>query len=63
MVSEAELNKLILARVHRVLHYAELAIPSDKYPLFRTLTLDEFGHSGLRHDVAELLPKDGQSGK
>jgi len=63
MVSEQELNKLITARVNRILIYGELAAPSDKYQLFRTLVLDEFGQSGLRKELAELLPKDGQSGK
>lgn len=63
MVSEQELDKLIMARVHRILNYGELAVPSDKYQRFRTLVLDEFGHNGLRKQVAELLARGGQSGK
>ncbi|MBL4587739.1 hypothetical protein JKY79_00145 [Candidatus Babeliales bacterium] len=63
MVIEAELNKLIAARVHRILDYGELAVASDKYQRFRTLVLDEFGQSGLRREIAELLARGGQSGK
>lgn len=63
MVSEADLNKLILARVHRILDYGELAVPTDKFQRFRTLVLDEFGHSGLRKELAELLTHGGLSGK
>ncbi len=63
MVSEKDLNKLILARVHRILDYGELAVPTDKFQRFRTLVLDEFGHCGLRKELAELLTHGGQSGK
>lgn len=63
MISQAEFNKLIDRRVKRVLDYVELAVPMDKYPLLRTLVLDELGHSGLRKELAELLARGGQSGK
>ncbi|MDF1627433.1 MAG: hypothetical protein P1U84_14210 [Parvibaculaceae bacterium] len=63
MISEAELNKLIAARVKRILDYSELAVPSDKFPRLRTLILDEFGQSGLRKEIAEHLARGGSGGK
>tara|TARA_R110002110_G_scaffold258135_1_gene474042 strand:- start:1842 stop:2033 length:192 start_codon:yes stop_codon:yes gene_type:complete len=63
MVSETDLQALIDRRVKRVLDYGELAVPNEKFERFRTLVLDEFGHSGIRKDFAELLAHGGQSGK
>jgi len=63
MVSEKDLHALINRHVKRILDYAQLAVPSDKYPLLRTLVLDELGHSGLCKELAELLARGGQSGK
>ena len=63
MVSENDLHALIAPHVKRVLDYAGLSVPSDKYPLLRTLILDEFRHSGLRKELAEFLSTEGQSGK
>lgn len=62
MVSEQEINKLVERRVRQVLNYAQLVTPDDKYDLLRKLVLDEFGHSGLRGDLAELLRRGGQGG-
>jgi hypothetical protein len=42
------------AHVKRVLDLAELAIPTEKFERFRTLVLDEFGHKGLRGELAAL---------
>jgi hypothetical protein len=46
--------ELVDAHVKRILDLAELAIPSDKFERFRTLVLDEFGHKGLRGELAAL---------
>lgn len=62
MVNEQEINKLVERRIKRTLDYCELTVPSEKYPRLRTLILDEFGHSGLRCDLAELLRRGGQGG-
>lgn len=62
MVDAAVINALISKRVGRVLDYAELAIPTDKLERYRKLVLDEFGHSGLRKELAELLDRGDQSG-
>ena len=43
---------LVQARVKRVLDFAELALPTDKFERFRTLVLDEFGYKGFQSDLA-----------
>ena len=47
----------------RVLDYAELAVPADKFERFRTLVFNEFGYEGFRKDLAALLGHGGQSGR
>jgi hypothetical protein len=39
----------------RILHFAELAMPHDKYEIFRKLTLDEFGKSGLVKELERVV--------
>lgn len=55
MVSRDEIMRLINARMKRVLHFAELAMPEGKYETFRKLTLDEFGKSGLVKELERVL--------
>lgn len=62
MVDRARLNKLIDQRIGRVLGIVELVAPSDKFARVRSMILDEFGHEGLRTDIAELLDQGGQGG-
>ena len=62
MVDARDIVNLVQFRVKRVLDFAELAIPTDKFERFRTLVLDEFGHQGFRTDLAALLDHGGQSG-
>lgn len=38
---------MINSRLTKILNFAELAMPRDKFVVFRKLTLDEFGKSGL----------------
>lgn len=47
---------LVQARVKRVLDFAEMAVPAEKFERFRTLVLDEFGHKGFQSDLAAGLP-------
>jgi hypothetical protein len=47
---------LLQARVKRVLDFAEMAVPAEKFERFRTLVLDEFGHKGFQSDLAAQLP-------
>lgn len=42
---------LVQARVKRVLDFAEMALPPEKFDRFRTLVLDEFGHKGFQSDL------------
>ena len=53
---------LVQARVKRILDFAELAVPADKFERFRTLVFNEFGHEGFRKDLGVLLNHGGQSG-
>lgn len=46
--------ELVERRVKRVLDIAEMAVPAEKFERFRTLVLDEFGHKGLRGELAAL---------
>ena len=47
---------LVQARVKRVLDFAEMAVPPEKFERFRTLVLDEFGHKGFQSDLTAGLP-------
>ena len=62
MVDEREVMACITPHVTQVLKYAELAMDREKFECFRKLALDEFGHSGLRRELAELLDQGDQSG-
>ncbi len=46
--------ELVRRHMHRVLQAAELAMSERQYPLFRKLTLDEFGEQGLESELREL---------
>jgi len=63
MVDERDLFKLIDAHVSKVLDYAQLALPTDKFAHYRSLVLDEFGHKGARPEISKLLRQGGQSGE
>lgn len=62
MVDRARLNQVIDQRVGRVLSIVELVAPNEKFARVRSMILDEFGHEGLRTDIAELLDHGGQGG-
>jgi hypothetical protein len=55
MVTKEKIIPLINARVKKVLDLAELSLPQDKFLLFRKLTLDEFGKSGLEKELERVL--------
>jgi hypothetical protein len=58
-LNPAAIFALVDAHVKRVLDFAELAIATDKFERFRTLVLDEFGHKGLRGELAALSRGQG----
>ena len=58
MVKLHEVMDTINARINRVLLYGEASLPESQFKAFRKLILDEFGHSGLRGDLARLFGDD-----
>jgi hypothetical protein len=61
MADARDIVNLVQARVKRVLDFAELAVPADKFERFRTLVFNEFGYEGFRKDLAALLDHGDQS--
>jgi hypothetical protein len=55
MVNQEELISLINARMKKVLSFAELAMPESKFMVFKKLTLNEFGKSGLVKELERVL--------
>jgi hypothetical protein len=55
MVSQDQIVQLVNARVKKILDFAELSLPQDKFPIFRKLTLDEFGRSGLIKELERVM--------
>ena len=45
---------LVNVRLRKILNFAELAMPRDKFVIFRKLTLDEFGKSGLIKELERV---------
>lgn len=55
MVTHEQIMQLVNARVKNLLDLAELSLPQDKFPIFRKLTLNEFGKSGLGKELERVL--------
>lgn len=55
MVSQEQIVQLVNARVKKILDFAELSLPQDKFLIFRKLTLDEFGRSGLVKELERVM--------
>lgn len=55
MIHQDQIVQLINARVKKILDFAELSLPQEKFPVFRKLTLDEFGRSGLVKELERVL--------
>jgi hypothetical protein len=55
MVTQEQIIKLVNARMNKILSFAELAMPQEKFTLFRKLTLDEFGKSGLVKELERVV--------
>ncbi len=55
MVTQDQIIQLINMRVKKILDLAELSLPRDKYTIFRKLTLDEFGKSGLGKELERVM--------
>ena len=62
MTDARDIVNLVQVRVKRILDFAELAVPEDKFERFRTMVFNEFGHAGFRRDLAALLDHGDQSG-
>lgn len=62
MANARAIADLVQVRVKRVLDYAELAVPGDKFARFRTMVFDEFGYDGFRKDLARLLGENDPGG-
>ena len=60
MVTKEQITQLLNARVKKILDLAELSLPKDKFPLFRKLTLDEFGESGFGKELERVLRNQGR---
>ena len=55
MVTHFLVMERIKGRMKRILDVAELAVPSEKFSLFRKVLLDEFGKNGLDKELRELF--------
>jgi hypothetical protein len=55
MVTEDAIKAIINPRLNRTLWFAQLAMPDEKFQVFRKLLLDEFGKRGLEGDLDRLL--------
>lgn len=55
MLSQDQIVQLVNARVKKILDFAELSLPQDKFLIFRKLTLDEFGRSGLVKELERVM--------
>jgi hypothetical protein len=55
MVSREEIISRVNMRMSKILSFAELAMPRDKFEIFRKLTLDEFGKSGLVKELERVM--------
>lgn len=55
MVSREEIISRVNVRMSKILSFAELAMPRDKFEIFRKLTLDEFGKSGLVKELERVM--------
>lgn len=55
MVTKESLLPIIHVRVKKILDLAELCLPEDKFILFRKLTLNEFGKSGLEKELERVF--------
>jgi hypothetical protein len=55
MVMQELIMQLVYCRVKKMLDLAALSLPQDKYQIFRKITLDEFGKSGLEGELERVL--------
>lgn len=55
MVTQDQIISLVNARMKKILDFAELAMKEDKFKKFRTMTLDEFGKSGLVKELERVM--------
>jgi hypothetical protein len=55
MVKVEVISGLVNAHVKKILDMAALCLPEEKFQIFRKLTLNEFGKSGLIKELERVL--------
>ena len=55
MVTLQTLIDAINGRKHKVLLFAQAALPPQQFEAFRKLFLNEFGRNGLEQDLARIV--------
>jgi hypothetical protein len=55
MVTQELIIQLVNCRVKKILDMAALSLSQDKFQIFRKVTLDEFGKSGLVKELERVL--------
>ncbi len=55
MVTVEMISGIVNAHVKKILDMAALCLPHDKFQIFRKMTLDEFGKSGLIKELERVL--------
>jgi hypothetical protein len=55
MVTTESIIQLVNCRVKKILDVAALSLSNDKFHIFRKITLDEFGKSGLVKELERVF--------
>ena len=55
MVSKDDIERVVNARLSRLLQAAEIGLSHSQFQAFRKFALDEFGNNGLNKDLARLF--------
>jgi len=63
MVKVQDIKEVLGERTGRILDAAELAIPQEKFAVFRRFFLREMGNDGFLADVAQCLHGSARTGK
>ena len=54
MVNREQIDRLLNAKLTRILDIAKAALPDSQFQAYRKLVLDEFGRSGLGKELDRL---------
>jgi hypothetical protein len=55
MVTQEQIMQLVNSCVKDLLDIAELSLPEEKFPIFRKVTLNKFGKSGLGKELERVF--------